>query len=179
MLHPDRISKLLLSASLTCTLLCACDKQEDATKAGADEAGEKSEQDKQLEARLAEKKAARDAAVKADEDKAVAIAALAVLPEALPKNLETACKEVAKAQDAFMQAHYEGEGLARWEEAKGTQMGMLEAGCIKAGNIEVAACQTHAMGNAPGEYKKDLPDLLKACIDKFGAGAAAGEAEPG
>jgi hypothetical protein len=176
MLHRDRISKLFLSASLACTLLCACDKQDDAKKAG-DEAGEKSEQDKELEARLAEKRAAREAAAKAEEDKAAAITAFAALPGEMPKDLEAACTGVADAQDAFMQKHYDGEGLARWEEAKGTQMGMLKAGCIKAGNIEIAACQSHVMSTAPAEYKKDLPDLLKACIDKFGAGAAEPEAE--
>ena len=42
-------------------------------------------------------------------------------------------------------------------------------GCIKSGNIEVAACQINAMNNAPADFKKDLPDVLKACIEKFGA----------
>ncbi len=166
--HRNRTSKLFLSSLLICAAVPACDKGEDKNQENKEP--EKSEQDKELEARLAAKKAEREAEAKAAEDKANAIKALAALPEEMPKDLDAACKGVATAQDEFMKAHYEGEGLQRWEEAKGTQMGMLEAGCKKAGSIEVAACQINAMGNAPAEFKKDLPDILKACIDKFSGG---------
>lgn len=173
MLNRERTSKVILSSVLMCALLSGCDKQDDGKQGDKkDEAtAEKSEQDKELEARLAAKKAAREAEAKAAEDKANAIKALAALPEKMPKNLEAACSGVADAQDAFMQKHYEGDGLQRWNEAKGTQMGMLKTGCIKSGNLEVAACQINAMNNAPTEYKNDLPDILKACIDKFSAPA--------
>jgi vancomycin resistance protein YoaR len=166
MLH--RSTKLILSVLLCCALVPACDKKEEAKKDAKAAEPEKTEQDKELEARLAAKKAEREAEAKAAEDKVNAIKALAALPEKLPKDLKTACKGVATAQDEYMKKHYEGEGLQRWNEAKGTQMGLLETGCIKAGNIEIAACQINAMNNAPGEYKNDLPELLKACIDKFG-----------
>lgn len=169
MRHRERTSKVILSL----VLLCACDKQE-AAKQDDKAAEEKSAEDKALEERLAAKRAAREAEAKAAEDKVNAIKALAVLPETMPKDLKAACKGVAQAQDEFMQKHYEGEGLQRWNEAKGTQMGMLETGCIKSGNLEVAACQINAMNSAPAEFKKDLPDVLKACIDKFGGEAQAG-----
>ncbi|HLT39657.1 MAG TPA: hypothetical protein VK034_25415 [Enhygromyxa sp.] len=172
--YRERTSKLILSLLLSCALLPACDKKDDAKQDDKKEP-EKSEQDKELEERLAAKKAAREAEAKAAEDKANAIKALAELPEPMPKNLEKACSGVAEAQDQFMQKHYEGDGLQRWNEAKGTQMGMLKTGCIKTGNLEIAACQINAMNNAPTEYKNDLPDILKACIDKFGAEPA----EPG
>ena len=168
MLHSKRTAKLILSSFLLCALLPACDKKEEKKD---DKKEEKSDVDQKTEERLAKKRAEREAAAKAVEDKANAIKALAVLPAEMPKDLEAACDGVAAAQDAFMQKHYEGEGLQRWEEAKGTQMGMLKTGCIKAGSIEIAACQAAAMGAAPGEYKKDLPDILAACIDTFGAGA--------
>ncbi|PRP91437.1 hypothetical protein ENSA5_55540 [Enhygromyxa salina] len=164
-----RTSKLLLSSFLLCALLPACDKKEE--KRDDKAAEEKSEADKELEARLAKKRADRAAEAKALEDKANAIKALATLPEEMPKDLEAACDGVATAQDEFMKKHYDGEGLKRWEEAKGTQMGMLKAGCVKAQSIDIAACQANAMNNAPGEYKKDLPDILAACIEKFSAPA--------
>lgn len=168
MRYRDRISKLILCASLlSCAWVPACDKQEPAKQEDKQASLEKSEADKELEERLAANRAEREAEAKAAEDKANAIKALAVLPEKMPKDLKTACKGVATAQDEFMQKHYDGEGLQRWNEAKGTQMGILETGCIKAGNLEIAACQINAMNNAPAEFKKDLPDILKACIDAF------------
>lgn len=170
-----RTSKLLLSALLMCAWLPACDKAEEKKE---DKADEKSDADKELEERLAKKRAAREAEAKALEDKANAIKALAELPAEMPKDLEAACNGVATAQDEFMKKHYDGEGLQRWEEAKGTQMGMLKTGCIKAQSIEIAACQANAMANAPGDFKKDLPDILAACIEKFSAGAGDAPAAP-
>lgn len=176
MLNLKRTSKLLLSSFMICALLPACDKKEE--KKDDNKAEEKTEAEKELEERLAKKRADREAAAKALEDKATAIKALATLPEEMPKDLEASCDGVATAQDEFMQKHYDGEGLKRWEEAKGTQMGMLKTGCVKAGSIEIAACQANAMANAPGEYKKDLPDILAACIETFGAGAGGEAAAP-
>jgi flagellar biosynthesis GTPase FlhF len=169
----ERTSKLILSSVLLCALVIACDKKDDAKQDDKAATAEKTDEEKQLEERLAAKKAEREAAAKAEEDKANAVKALAELPEKMPKDLEAACKGVAEAQDQFMQKHYEGDGLQRWNEAKGTQMGMLQTGCIKSGNIEVAACQINAMNNAPTEYKNELPNILKACIEKFGGEAAA------
>lgn len=169
MSNRERTFTLILSSLLVCALLPACDTKDDAKKDDKAAGSEKSEADKEVEARLAAKRAAREAEAKAAEDKIAAIKALAVLPAEMPKDLEAACSGVADAQDAFMQKHYDGEGLQRWNEAKGTQMGMLKTGCVKAGSIEIAACQISAMTNAPVEFKKDLPDVLKACIDKFGA----------
>lgn len=175
MLHLKRTSKLILSSFLLCALLPACDKKEEKKD---DKAEEKSDADKEVEERLAKKRADRAAEEQAALDKVAAIKALATLPEALPKDIEAACAGVATAQDEFMQKHYDGEGLARWEEAKEMQLGMVKTGCIKAGSIEIAACQITAMGAAPAEYKKDLPDILGACIETFGAGAGEAAAPP-
>jgi hypothetical protein len=172
MLHLKRTSKLILSSFLLCALLPACDKKEEVKK--DDKVEEKTEAEKEVEERLAKKRADRAAEEQALADKAAAIKALATLPEQLPKDIEAACAGVATAQDEFMQKHYEGEGLTRWNEAKESQLGMVKTGCIKAGSIEVAACQATAMANAPADYKKDLPDILAACIETFsGAGDAA------
>lgn len=126
---------------------------------------------------LARRKAEREAAQKKKDDEAAAeaaaIDALAILPETLPKKLDKACDERAKAEDEFMLKHYEGEVLDKWNAAKTTQLGFAKQGCIKAGSIEVAACQVTAMRSAPVELKKKLPELLKRCIDKFGGGAEA------
>jgi hypothetical protein len=164
--------RALLCSILLCTGLAACDKPDEKKDAKKDEP---TEADKEVAERLAKKRADREAAEKALLDKAVAIQALAVLPETMPKDLAAACDAAATAQDEFMMRNFEGEGLAKWNEAKGTQLGLVKSGCVSAANIEVPACQANAMNNAPPEYKKDLPDILKACMDKFiggGEGAA-------
>lgn len=162
-----------------CALLPACDKKEDKKD---DKKEEKSDADKELEERLAKKRAAREAEAKAKQDKADAIKALAALPEEMPKDITEACEAVAAAQDEFMKRNFEGEGLARWEEAKGSQLGMVKTSCAKKGSVEIAACQVVAMNNAPPEFAKNLPDILAACIEKFsgegGEGAEGGETPP-
>jgi hypothetical protein len=168
MSNMKRIPKHLLSALVVCALAGACDKAEE--KKADDKKAEPTAADKEVEERLAKKRAEREAAEKAAAEKVEAIKALAVLPEKMPKDLEEACNAVATAQDEFMKRNFDGEGLAKWEQAKGTQMGMLKTGCIKAQSLELAACQTNAMNNAPADFKKDLPDILSACMEKFGGG---------
>jgi hypothetical protein len=159
--------RALLCSTLLCTGLVACDKPEEKKD---DKKAEPTEAEKEVAERLAKKRADREAAEKALVDKAAAIQALAVLPETMPKDLAAACDAAAQAQDEFMMRNFEGEGLAKWNEAKGTQLGLVKSSCVEGQNIEVPACQTNAMNTAPPEYKKDLPDLLKACMDKFGGG---------
>jgi K+-sensing histidine kinase KdpD len=162
--------RALLCAALLCTGLTACVKTEEKKDEKKDEP---TEADKEVAERLAKKRADREAAEKALVDKAAAIQALAVLPEAMPKNLAAACDAAAQAQDEFMMRNFEGEGLAKWNEAKGTQLGMVKSACVESQSIEIPACQTNAMNNAPADFKKDLPEILKACIDKFGGEAGA------
>lgn len=143
----------------------------------------KEDEQKASEEKRAKIKADREAAEKAKKDaeekEAAEIDALAVLPETLPKKLDKACDERAKAEDEFMLKHYEGDVVDKWNAAKSTQLGFAKQGCIKAGSIEVAACQIQAMRSAPVELKKKLPDLLKRCMDKFGGeGGGEGEAPP-
>ncbi|MEZ4448498.1 MAG: hypothetical protein R3B09_03385 [Nannocystaceae bacterium] len=144
----------------------------------AEVAAQKKREDakKAEEESLARRKAEREAAQKKKEEEeakeAADIDALAVLPETLPKKLDKACDERAKAEDEFMLKHYEGEVLDKWNAAKSTQLGFAKQGCVKTGSIEVAACQVNAMRSAPTELKKKLPELLKRCIDKFGGGEA-------
>ncbi|HFE46559.1 MAG TPA: hypothetical protein ENJ18_13875 [Nannocystis exedens] len=121
---------------------------------------------------LADRKAKREAEQKAKEDaekaEKAAIDALAVLPETMPKKLDKACAARAQAEDDFMNKHYEGEAVEKWNKAKGTQLGFAKQSCLKAGSLEVPACQIEALNNAPTELRKKLPDLLRACMDKFG-----------
>src|SRR5690349_14903540 len=139
-------TKTLLCSALLCLGLWACDKPED----------------------KAEEQAAAD--------KLALIQTLIVLPEKMPKDLKQACNDVATAQDEFMMRNFEGEALEKWNAAKGTQLGMVKNNCAKAQSMEVPACQIHAMNSAPPELKKDLPELLKGCIDKFGPGGSAAAA---
>ena len=170
----------LLSALLLTLTLPACDKKEDKKDEAAQE---KSEQDKAVEERLAKKRAERaakeKAAKEAEEAKQKKLDEICVLPEEMPKDLEKACAKVAEANDAFMTRLYEGDALKRWNEAKGTQLPMTKTQCMKSGSIEVAACQINGMNNAPPELKKALPDILRACHEKFGAAAEGGEGAGG
>jgi hypothetical protein len=173
-LRPTAGLRALLCSTLLCAGLLACDKPEETT---GEKKAEPTEADKEVADRVAKKRAEREAAEKAAADKVIAIQALAVLPEKMPKDLKAACEAAATAQDEFMMRNFEGEGLAKWNEAKGTQLGMVKTSCAKAQSIEIPACQANAMNNAPADFKKDLPELLKACIDKFG-GEGGGAAPP-
>jgi hypothetical protein len=174
MLNLERTTTLLCSVLLSLGLV-ACDKPEETSEKSVPEP---TEADKIAAERLAKKRADREAAEKAAADKVALIQSLIVLPEKMPKNLKEACDEVAAAQDEFMKRHFEGEALTKWEAAKGTQLGMVKASCVKGQSVEVPACQIHAMNSATPELKKDLPELLKGCIDKFGAGGTDPAAVP-
>lgn len=139
---------------------------------------EKKASEESLARRKAEREAAEKAKKEAEEKELAEIDALAVLPEALPKKLDKACDERAKAEDEFMLKHYEGDVVDKWNAAKSTQLGFAKQSCVKAGSIEVAACQINAMRSAPVELKKKLPDLLKRCMDKFGGGGEGGGEAP-
>jgi len=149
----------------------------DAKKAAEDK---KKANDDALAARKAKREAEEQAKKDAAEAEAASIMALAVLPEEMPKKLDKACDDRAQAEDDFMNKHYEGDALAKWNSAKGTQLAFAKQSCLKVGNLEVPACQINAMTTAPEELRKKLPDLLKACMDKFGGtGDAAPPPPPG
>lgn len=163
----------LLASLLICALVPACDKAQDKQDKQEDKVEEQSDLEKQAAENIAAKQAKRDAEAKALADTASAVTALAVLPEAMPKDLESACKGAAEAYDKFMQTHYEGDSLEKWNGAKDAQMDILHKGCVAEGSVESAACQINALGNAPAELKKELTNLMDACKAKFGAAAAA------
>ena len=163
---------LTLSLAL---LAAACGGPSGPSEAEVAAQKKKEDEKKADEDALAKRKAEREAKAQAEkeaaEQEAAAIDAVAVLPATLPKKLDKACDERAKAEDEFMHKHYDGDALAKWEAAKATQLGFAKQSCVSGGSIEVAACQTNAMRTAPAELRKKLPDLLKRCMDKFGGGA--------
>ncbi len=168
----NRRTPLLSLLLLTFTVAVAgCDDGSEAKAKAEAEAKAKADEKKAEDDALAKRKADREAKKKAKEDaeaaKAKAIDELCVLPEKMPKKLDKACEDAAKAQDEFMQKHYEGEALAKWNGAKSGQLQTATAMCTKAGSIEAAACQANALRNAPEEHKKALPDFLRRCMEKF------------
>ncbi|MBK6921301.1 MAG: hypothetical protein IPH07_28145 [Deltaproteobacteria bacterium] len=163
---------------IPCLLVAACDggkKTEPAAKQDDSKAS-----DADLDKRLAERKAKREADEKAkaaaDEAKAKAIEAVCVLPPGKKpeKSLDKACAAVGPAYDRFMKRFYEGETLAKWESAKGTQLPMVIAQCTKTASVEVGACIVHALDSAPVELKEDQSAIIRGCIDAFGPGSAHG-----
>ncbi len=110
--------------------------------------------------REAKAQAAKDLA----EKKAKLVQELTVLPEKLPKKLDKACDELTAAMDAFMVKWFP----ENWPKLKAKQMGDLKKSCTEGASIEVAACQAKALADAPEEMNKAVPELLGACIEKFG-----------
>ncbi|MBL4688491.1 MAG: hypothetical protein JKY37_28135 [Nannocystaceae bacterium] len=137
-------------------------------------AAKKQEEQAATDKRIAAKKAERLAKDKAKEDaivaKQAAVDAICVLPEKLPKKLDKACDEVSTAHDAFMVRLYseKPETIEKWTAGKTMQLSMTVAQCKKAGSLEVAACQAHALTQAGAEIKKELPAIFRTCIEKFG-----------
>lgn len=169
------VSSLSLSLVVCSFAAAACDSGPTPSELEAKKAAE--DKTKAEDDALAKRKADREAKDKAEQDAIDALAAqidaLAVLPEELPKKIGDACAARAQAEDDFMSKHFDGEALAKWNAAKGTQLGFAKQNCEKVGKIEVPACQVNALNNAPAELRKNLPDLLKACIDKFKDGGEA------
>lgn len=111
----------------------------------------------------AEREAKAKAAEEAAANKIKQVDALTVLPAKLPKKLTAACEELNTAMDAFMLKWFP----ANWPMQKTKQLNDMKESCTK-GNIETAACQANALAAAPEELNKAVPDLLGACIEKFG-----------
>ena len=111
----------------------------------------------------AEREAKAKAAEEAAANKIKQVDALTVLPAKLPKKLAGACEELNVAMDTFMVKWFP----ANWPMQKTKQLADMKESCIK-GNIETAACQANALAAAPQELNKAVPDLLGACIEKFG-----------
>lgn len=172
MLRPTdlmRTSVLVLAVTL-CSSVAACDGGDSKPKAKAADAqaSEADERKKAVEAARKKREAKTKAKEEEEAKKKAAVEAVLVLPEKLPKKLDKACKAAGDAQDAFMNRMFEGEAVEKWNAAKSTQMQKTVADCIKQGSIEVAACQTNALTTAPKDLAKQLPELLRGCIDKFG-----------
>lgn len=165
-----RTSVLALAVTL-CALSSACDSGGSKPKADA-AADAKASGDDEREKAVEAARKKREAAAKAKEEEEAkqkaAIDAVLVLPAEMPKKLDAACKAAGEAQDAFMNRMFEGEAVEKWNAAKSTQIQMTVTNCIKQGSIEVAACQSNALNTAPEVLAKQLPDLLRGCIEKFG-----------
>lgn len=163
-------------------VLFACDPAPNAAPAaGADQkADEDAEFEKRMEERKQKRLAEQAAAEEAEAKKKAAMEAIAIVPETLPKGLGKACDDVGEAYDAFMNRMYadEPETLQKWNDAKGTQLPMTVATCSKGGSLEAAACQKHALDNAPEELKGDQTELLRVCIDKYGRPSRGGAVPP-
>ena len=124
-------------------------------------------------------KAAAAAKAKRDAEDAkqaaldAAIDGAAVQPAEAPADLETACESVVEAYDAFMKSGAEDDAL-RWSDGRRHKLGERRSACLKIANVQIAACEAHALTNAPNEVaelpRKDAGRLLmERCHDKFGS----------
>ena len=142
-----------------------------AAQKAAEEAASKEEEAKKA---AAARKAERDAEAKrkADEEAAreAALAELVALPEPLPKSLDKACKAMLAAYDAYMVSVLTGDLETKWKTGGNEmQLKIFGAECKKR-PIEVAACQTHALGKMKPEHEKDIGEIFTRCSQQFGSG---------
>lgn len=176
LLRSRAVSSSIAIAALSISMsLVACGGDEPATAqaAKADAAKptappEPTELEKKIAERKAERLAKEKAKKEAEDKRNAAIDALIVQPDKKPRGrLERVCKTLAKSHDAFMLRNYEGATIEKWNGAKKMQLAQTTKMC-HGQTIEAAACQIHALDNAPKELKNALPDFLGRCIEKFG-----------
>jgi hypothetical protein len=142
------------------------EKQADEKRAGDEEA--------------AQRKAAREAEKRAEEEAARVLAArieeLTVLPPDMPKKLalDKACAGMLAAYDGFMLRVLTGDQKTKWETGGNEmQLAVFRKECLKR-TAETAACQAHALSQAPPELEPQLSDLMRRCAEKHGASTESG-----
>jgi hypothetical protein len=179
--------RTLASSLLVLLLVTACDSssdkpKEDPAALNAKKAAADAEEAKKVEERRKEREAKAAAETKAADDLKAQIDALCVVPEGAkkPKKLGDACEAVVKAQASFIERAF-SKDPAKLEKLKGaskmqTQMTMQM--CL-AGNVDVAVCQKHALDGAPEELGKDLNDIMRVCVEKYGTAPKGPTALPG
>jgi hypothetical protein len=72
------------------------------------------------------------------------------------------------AYDAYMRSVLTGDLKTKWETG-GNEMQLKVFGteCQKR-TVEIAACQTHALGKMKPEHEKDMGEIFSRCVQKFG-----------
>jgi hypothetical protein len=163
-----------------CLLAAACGGERPPIVSDQGEVVKGESKDAEFDQRMAERKAKREAEDKAKAEaskaKTDALERITIVPDKKPKKLEAACAEVGSAQDRFMQRLHTGEVLAKWNADKGAML-MTQAQCNKVGSIDVAACQIHALDQAPPELKEDALAILQKCTDEFAPPPSAADAK--
>lgn len=111
---------------------------------------------------------------KADADaeaaKQKAFAELVTVPSSLPADLKTACAQVSAAVDGFKAQRLSGSELDRWNAVKERDLEKIVESCTAKKSIEIAACQSHALGKASSMFVlDDLPAFLSECEDTAGS----------
>ncbi len=188
-------STLTLVTSLACGLalasLVGCESEpgerkdleafaQTAVDGDGDEATKKAREADEAKRKKAfeEKKAAEDAEkarVQAIYDEIVK------LPDDMPKNVKKACEALPKAYEDFYVNQNAGddENLLNFYDNKKKTLGERRAKCLKLDNLEAAACQVHALQNAPETGLKGYElELLLQCVEKFAPNAMGDVAAP-
>lgn len=75
------------------------------------------------------------------------LAAVAVLPSSLPRDLKAACDELAEAYDTFMKNNPNEDAALAWyyQDDRRRRLADHRAGCIRRGSVKAAACATSAL----------------------------------
>jgi hypothetical protein len=115
----------------------------------------------------------QSAAAEVESAREAAFAKLIDVPPELPEDLETACKEMVAAYDDFTTSRLDAEELPRWTAVKARDLENIEEHCLAQGNVRVAACENHALRNAPTDFVAgDATHIVSQCEDKLAAGGS-------
>jgi hypothetical protein len=136
---------------------------------------ESKQQKNQEEAKEHDRQERVDAAAQKREAEArrdAELDAAAQLPEPMPADLATACEAVMNAYDEFMKRGKENDVLA-WHDGRRKKLGERRSACAAQGSLEVAACQSRALGSDPAtlvdvERTEAARLVMARCADKFG-----------
>ena len=116
---------------------------------------------------FAERKAKEEAEKAAYEEK---MNEIITLPEKMPKNVKTACKDLLDAYHEFILKSYEGDDgaiLDWYNNRKAEELGARRGKCVKIDSLEATACQIHALNAAPPKWREKELEIISRCVQKY------------
>jgi hypothetical protein len=135
-------------------------------KAAETKAAETKASEEEAKRRAEERKKAEQALEQAYVEARAKLEPLAKLPKNRPKGFAKACEELLPAYVAYMgkSLQSDAEALARWNDNEESRIEVLRRECHKR-SVEVVACQTHLLHNAP--QGTDIDHIMRVCAEKY------------
>lgn len=135
-------------------------------KAAETKAAQARAKEEEAKRRAQERKKAEEALEQAYAEAKAKLEPLAKLPKKRPKGFGKACEELLPVYVAYMRKSLESdaEALARWDDNEESRLKVLRRECHKR-SVEVVACQTDLLQNAP--EGNDIDHIMRVCAEKY------------